>query len=459
MIDEDETPIDRADVLTEQNRASLREQLRAHLQETLSELARWGEWPRPYSAPLVLDEHRHQLPIGDKAQARRQLAIFLQESGIGKILRSTGHAWFWHHEVFEDLFVELYARRVKRTENDIDQAVFNELFNAAWAEINAESTKLRQVFAINFGIRLRQALDMGDGIMLTPYELNTSGSTLWELLQVEMQRDPLEVRPRHEGVFLSHEVSVPKSGEGREMIGAFDQLQTRGRDLVLAMRLAAPSRNVLEATYLAQISPFPIFPFMQEATPYSRISYGIGRDWAEETTSAFKEFVSGVGAAQFKRLRAMSERYQRSFRSADDPQNVIDLVVCLEGMVDVANNAEGLKNQCTMRTAALLGSTDEERLKIHSWVSAAYDIRSALVHGNADPSTEVRKALGRAGFMTRNDQETSEAILELVHGLREWVRCGLGARVLSKGPWPSNRWNEIVLNPSAASEARKSLGI
>ena len=85
---------------------SLRRLLMNFCRDSIVEMESMGELPYPpFKAPLIADNSyiTHRLSRLDSYKA---LESFMRESGTTETLLDIGHAWFWHQEVFQWLFLE-----------------------------------------------------------------------------------------------------------------------------------------------------------------------------------------------------------------------------------------------------------------------------------------------------------------------------------------------------------------
>jgi hypothetical protein len=438
---------------------ALKKQLREHLANyvaaAIAALEDQREWPRPFSAPLRLSELH--LPR-DFYSLDKELRTFLHESGLRERLATTGHTWLWHREPFPDLFLEMYAAAVIGYP-DHDRRAFSSLFARAWSELCRGTVTLRQVVSVSGVPFPRDRTRLAPGVRWMPYKLNTAGPGLWKLLLVDRQRDYPLIRPQGAGALIAHDVTFRKRRDDDAFaLGVLDDLERRTRELALTLRLYFGDSVFVETLHTAQLSTFPLYPFMETR----------GRDSAVHSVSMrylkpaeLQNLRSTLALVDTSALRAngletLVRRFQDSFRWQDNVQNVVDLAVCLESLFDI--KAPELSYKLSTRVASLLGRTDDERLQISRRVLCVYNARSVLVHGprtKKTPEQEITESLKTLyGSTPLHANGFEDRLRPLVQDIRELIRRALTARLARPAAWPSESgWNELALSHRTASKA------
>jgi hypothetical protein len=461
MIADDKT-LERTSTLTPENRRVFRKKLRAYVSEALQALHAIGEWPRPFSAELNLDEIGLSLLHNlHKGPALAELRKFTYESGIGAFIDATGHGWYTRR-TFNDVFLELYARRTYSRDVRLDGKTFDNVFRAAWAEIVSERVVLRRVVAFTGPPWPKRTQRLRPGLTIARYDINSSRVALSDMLLNDMQRHFFRLWPEGNGVLVSHEVSFPREPTHHAVFDAMKQLDESTLNIALAMRLATPRPVAVESVHTAQVSHFPLFPMWETSPTGNRVSFPMfPGGWTSQFQQRLVTLLHHVQKERGARsvASALATRYQASC-SERGSQSVVDLVVCLEGLFQV--KSEDLRGRLSLRVAALLGSDDDARMRIHREIRCAYDVRSSLVHGAREkhPEDEIRKSLRGAGFEVAGNDIDSD-LAQLADQLRMHVRRSLLASISSPGAWPvgDDAWSQLMLSHDRLKSARVALGL
>jgi len=449
--------------LSADNRKHLKALLRRYVDAAIAVLEHEREWPRPFSAPLRTNKIRLSSGL-HRLDEERELAKFLHESGLRERLHTTGHTWVWGHEPFVDLFLEQYAERSIGI-SEYDRKKFAALFDHAWAEISRDTATLRQVITVS-GVPVARGKSRLPGVVFADYDMNSFGPRLWKLLGIDYQLTPVSVRPHGSGALLAHDLTyLKKPDDDAFALRLLDSMQDRTRDLVLALRLRFGELIFVEAVHTAQLSTFPLFPFMETPGRDSGTHTMTNRYMTRSDWKGLRSLADAVSAEHLRAngLETIARRFQDSCRWADNTQNVIDLAVCLESLFDVGG--QELSYKLATRAASLLARTDEERWKIARYLNACYDIRSELVHGKNPRSRKtveeritkiVRDLFGAPDYEHGLDGE----LRQLVEAVRAIARKAIIARVLHPDAWPGEAdWNELVLIHGKAESTRLALAL
>jgi hypothetical protein len=102
-------------------------------------------------------------------------------------------------------------------------------------------------------------------------------------------------------------------------------------------------------------------------------------DRLEAFASYFEGRRGGLTAANVRYLGRALELFGTAIDRRRPEQRLADLVIALEGLL--VERGDNLKYKLAVRTALLIGRTDEERLRVFGDMKRAYDLRSAYVHG------------------------------------------------------------------------------
>jgi len=153
---------------------------------------------------------------------------------------------------------------------------------------------------------------------------------------------------------------------------------------------------------------------------------------AREESQPFLSFWLGYRKQQAllgQRLRIAHSRLEAGYDRRRTEDRVIDCVVGLEALLQPEDAKTELSYRVSLRGATLLSRTPQERETIFTAIRRAYDLRSAIVHGD-DPEKVIRKftdGAEPAGYL-----ESLEDLLRRT--IRAWTdfRGGMGDKEASR---------------------------
>ena len=447
-------------------RQRLRELLLAYTKECAALLTLYGEWSgSTIERPDVIGSHAMLSSLDDDLPSRKPLDQLLASPPWRDLLERAGHGWVWHGEVVADLFVERVLQQSRGEE--VDLQVFETAYRDLLAELASPRMRLRHVTVVDGYPRPGKPTTVAGLGRLVPFDLSDGYYLLYQELRLEGQRDVREgVHGR--GFLLVQDTTFDKQGHDPNVFGRHvEQLQARRDDALALMQLTHSGVVEADATYLVQISRFPLIP--PSGRRYSD-SGSIG--WFESSLSLSAALRRRLRAAQRvitapdQALRTALSRFSRSYRRTETGQNIVDLVVALEGLLGL--QAEELKMRLAQRCALLLGDGAAGSRKVYSDVRAAYEIRNLLVHGQSKPETARAKLLKQANTIEAapsglaKDVADKEALWRAGHRIRDyarqaiWAYARLHGHLGGKAAWPSDdRWGELLFDPDEARQLRR----
>ena len=467
------TPGNEAAAPTATGTSQLRRLLREFIHEALAYLRQWSEWPRRPGDDLNLHRSAMWLAHADQVPSLGVVRAHLQEEPLRTLLRNTGHQWIWHYEYLPELFLEQVGRRSLGQE-EIPAGIFAATCRDLERELAAGQIRLRRVTAVHGVPAPRRRLDIASGVYLVPYDVTTGPGPLSDLLWLKYQRDVRRHVPAI-GVLLVQERVVAKADEGKPLLSALDQLRDEGDTVVGALRLAYGGGVHISASWVVQLSRFPLVPAVHRGDEESPETWheaggpGGPRD-ARRLREAHALLTHPQRSQERQRLRTAFRRYEQAFRLRRPLQNVIDLVVALEGLYGVRRGE--LKRRLAQRVALLLAEDGGDAQAVYDQIAAAYDIRSALVHGR---STEEKlqerlasavKAITGLGELQAGD-EYEQAAYQAMQRIRELTRSSLWAFARLQGflggaqRWPKDdeEWDRLVFDHGLRRSLRRAAGL
>ncbi|MHB8378106.1 MAG: hypothetical protein ACYDEB_14300 [Dehalococcoidia bacterium] len=460
MFPEDLDRFDREAALTERNKRRLKALLMRYVTESLPVLERGFEWPRPLSARLDLS----RLGLGlfqelFESDTLTELHTFLHETGLRALIASTGHGWF-DRSSLPEAFLEHYAERVRTRSSEADAEVCERLLRDVWHEISRTTVHLRRVIAFTGPPLPRAPRRVSSGMAVRAYDINTSRAGLAELLDVDHQRRFFRVWPIGTGVLVSHDITFRREPDSRQIFRVFEVLNQRSQQISLAIKLATERSVLVESIHTAQISRFPLFDMEEQLVTARGLSFPMFPPiWASSFDRRLNSIMTALSNSDSQSIEAILARFRDAFRAVDESANIIDLMVCLEGLLDVTGSE--LKSRLATRLAALLGENDEQQADLYASAVCAYEIRNALVHssGKSSPDKRSRTKLKKSRYADSADAASlDEALAPLVGTLRKDIRRALLARVLRPQDWPSSdQWEALVLNRRMQRDTRRAL--
>jgi len=442
--------------------AGLRHHLKAFVAEALELLERHRELPRPPFAPLDLHEPPLFLPELHMTSSFRDLESYLHGSTLHDTLEGIGHTWFWHQEVFPELFLELLVHRARGqrpTARDFDR-----LLAAAGRELYRSRSHLRLLVVVYGLPASRREVRVNGAARLVPVDMRNSPHQLYRHLALDRQRGDTE-RDVFNGHLLAVDEFPERGGDGTQAVRAYEQMQRTAAQVVLAGRLGL-GHVVTADTYFCHVSGFPLFPLMHWPNPDLRGGrVETLREWTPRHSRRLRRLLSVIqssGQRGSGRLQTALRRFDQAFRFRENTSNIIDLIVCLESIMDVQQ--EELRRRLSLRVALLLGNTESIRRSIYELVSTAYDIRNALVHGRKNPEKAIRDGLRRyyTGYEQTHAAESLEDDLGRLTGeLRAVVRLCISAFMgceLGHGEWPAQEnWDTALFSRKALHDLQVKL--
>jgi hypothetical protein len=134
-------------------------------------------------------------------------------------------------------------------------------------------------------------------------------------------------------------------------------------------------------------------------------------------------------------------KFNRSYASRDQFDQLVELATALEGVLIGENEGEGLTLRLCSRAATLLAEDSDPGPTVFDDVGQLYVLRSKLVHGGAISEKDLRKLFTRVSTVPDEDAERrfGVALAHAVDRMRDLVRRAILARLcLSESPDP--RW-------------------
>jgi hypothetical protein len=440
----------------------LRQHLKAYVRDAVTLLEQSRELPRPQFTALELGGNLFLLDQLHRTSSCGRLETFLRESGLEECLRSVGHTWYWHREVFPDLFVELL---VSRARGRIPAAKdFDRLFAAAQRDLSRSRSHLRLLVVVHGLPASRQGVRVDAAARLVPVDMRNSPYELYRHLALNWQRGDTE-RDAFNGHLLVVDEFVERGGDGTQAIRAYERMQRTAHQVVLAARLGL-GHVVIGDTYLCHVSAFPLFPLIHWPNP----DLGGGRvetlrEWTPGQSQRLRgllRVIQSSGQRGSGPPQTALRRFNQAFRFSENTSNIIDLIVCLESMMDVQQ--EELRRRLSQRVALLLSNTESKRRSIYELVSTAYNIRNALAHGRGDPEKTIRATLRGyySGYEKTHAAESLERDLARLTGeLRAVTRLCILAFMecqFGHGKWPREEdWDMALFSRKALRELQAKL--
>jgi hypothetical protein len=381
--------------------------------------------------------------------------------------------------VFEWLFLE---RVVKGAYDDkFLRHSFELVYRRAEREIFRDHLTLRRIHVIHGFPKIPGPIGVAPGIRLVPFDLNSCGPLLYDLLGIEYESQDAGRWLGADGALLVHDRHVPKAQDGKTALRAQDEMRSLEPLVLLALRLAVSGTVHLGRSFQTQVSTFPLFPLQEYTNPDAEHRWFVSmtalsrreRNRIQRAWRILGPLASGADGITSQRgsFWTALRRYYWSYRLSDHDDNLVDLIVALEALYAV--RGEELRRRLAMRVASFLGRTEEQRKGAYRLMLAAYDIRNALVHGRGDPDKDIRKALA-SGFGTAptefdGREGLQKGLLRMVLVLRSYVRSslwaharltGLDGHLSSPQGWPTGEdLDSLVLDSARRKDVQRLAGI
>lgn len=166
------------------------------------------------------------------------------------------------------------------------------------------------------------------------------------------------------------------------------QLNQTMRNIVLALRLLKKgyvSGNAIFYILVSEKKPqFVSVDWSWEEgrrLKLGRFKYVLGFDEISSLKTMIEK-IQGVDFGSRKTLHLACKRFQRAYEEVDTEDQLIDLMIAFEALFvrrEIAGSSkkEKIVNGCS----DLLGTNDEEKEEIRSFLTKAYLIRNLIVHG------------------------------------------------------------------------------
>jgi hypothetical protein len=202
-------------------------------------------------------------------------------------------------------------------------------------------------------------------------------------------------------------------------------LDTLMQDIVLAMRL-------LKKGYVSGVSVFYIPT--SEVLASKPMPTSIEWSWKEQRKLAIwdglpyalsldelpdlKKLVHKVQNTDFvkrKNLKLACSRFQRAYEEGDVEDQLIDIMIAFESLFlkgEKSNVQHG--KTIAVGCSCLLGSDEEQREEIESFLIEAYSIRNRIVHGTEYAKPKVKREYEMYEFVSRIEDYLRESLKRLL---------------------------------------------
>lgn len=201
----------------------------------------------------------------------------------------------------------------------------------------------------------------------------------------------LNLSPKDEGL----------RGHAQWLLARIDPTTSAACRAIRALRLFKPGRLRAGPVYVILKGEFDEHEYEIEVGISGEGSYfPIGREHAYELKASevpfLREFAERLESVGEKLIRGAKWElaagyYERSFDNKGRQYEWIDLSIAMEAVLLQQGDQE-LSFRLALRAANLLGTDDDERIRIFKQVKESYDLRSKIVHG-AELTTEHQSSL------------------------------------------------------------------
>lgn len=439
--------------------------LRDFCVEAYQKLSDMGELPRPrYDSPLIAGNVSFTHPLS-QLDSHKRLQDYMRSSELSEKLRSIGHTWLWHYEVFEWLFLERVL--VESVGTSLDVNAFNRVLSRAQAEILRPSFSIRRITTLNGLPNLVRPISLSKNAALFP-----CNNDLPRFLNIRFQdrhrEPPLYVDS--DNCLLIQDSVVQKGKDGNNLLRSQEQLRHQAATIMKVLKLSLNTPVYPKAVYFGYLSGFPMIPILHnEFDEFSGFIFSTHRNISRSEIMSIKTnfglIENTLDQAEDATFYFALERLSDSFRGMTENQSIVDLIVALESLLGVRD--EEMRRRLASNTAFLLGCTKSATQEYYEHTKAGYRLRSAIVHGGKDQEKELCNAL--KAFYPELTNEPPDKVLPYIRKateeLQRIVRLVLRAYLYMRnkhlrGEWPStDELESLALDPAKRHLVQKQLGI
>jgi len=434
------------------------------------ELTHMLELPRPPAdSPIIARNPRFTHPLS-KLDSHKNLQTYMQETGLSEKLHDAGHTWFWHEEVFEWLFLEQLLGNSYGKELNVK--IFDTVFKRAQLEILRPFCRMRRITILTGFPELRRKLDLSNGVAIVPIEWSTHHYEIADLLGWRYQyrhRSPsFWIDPGSRLLIQTRD--IPKGNDGKNLLDDRKAMRDEGINVVNSIRVAIDTPIYSKQVYFSHISSFPLLPIYHSEPEGSE---GFSLDTFRPITK--KEINNFRVCYRFLKENDKNEklipqfftsaysRFADSYRFTQREQSVVDLVVALEALFPVGDE---LRYRLASYVALVLGK-DKQKKELYRKVSAAYKLRSSIVHGRKNQAESMASALKEffPELREKSITDVNKNIWKAIRELQSIVRTALNAYINMKtrdenAVWPDNEDLEYLpFDSKKCCSVQKRLGL
>lgn len=317
-----------------------------------------------------------------------------------------------------DLLIQWLLRRVK--EKDSRTAADNlERYFSTW-EIPGYDVLVLS------GISLSSPVDLGNGILLFPFEhLSNSFRKAW-VYGATMGGTGFAM-PIIEKAVLTCPNKMIRNEEGRpDFESKFQELEAARQWLTLI----GPSCPLQVASWWESDDWVPLAGMTGSISGQIHdVMHGPGRKLDEKDCEKAKEIfrvISAIGADLKMKLATPLNRLNQAIRRVQSVDSAIELGIALEALFfDAGTKSSELSFKLRLRGAWLLGATPERRKELMSTLDDLYECRSGAIHSGTLEGIKTSKP--KDELLKEGYGIVAQAIESIIH----------------KGSFPN--WNELVL--------------
>jgi hypothetical protein len=317
-----------------------------------------------------------------------------------------------HQWVFNSLAVTLLTKYFDKKKKFLfDNEVFQEVYDEFMTEVNfptIQVTSLRPLLNLHLAV---ERLEIGSGLCLrklAPEEIED-----WINLSFPALAPPISILDVT-NIQCAIEVKITPKMEGSLTNEAILNLSDR---LINVLHLFTNKRIYILFTQQSQAVNRPLFPQISQSwNPSLRLH---GEIATIDDTNA-KDFVNLWKALETspnsKYIDLALKRWAATVERLSDEDKLIDYWVALESLFTTDSSQE-VTYRASLRIAAFLGKSIEERQQIYNDIRHSYNWRSAIVHGDTKEPRKI-KNLNKKGSLpditSRTRSYLRNAILKLI---------------------------------------------
>ena len=376
--------------------------MRTYVDDAVKILTSAGTWPPALSQELDLnamtDDLRFVWEELSDLNSYRSLSNFLRASAINSHLESVGYRWIYHGEEPPKLFLRQLFRQSWLRPDHSD--AFHDTYAALERELYSESMKVSQVSIITGYPIVSNTYRIRPGVQMKSFDFGITRH--FDLLRLDRQ-SRVHMSSVKEGLQVIETRIIEKRGDGTHIFAELDRFAEHLGIIMTALRLSHDGAVSVHSAIRAHVSDFPLLPISIFNDPdvdeiFEICSDRFSREHRKLLSDAL--VLTGIrGGAKrlsdkkrWMRFRTASWRYSQAFRVKNELENIVDLVVALEGLAHLQDKEE-LRRRVALHVALVTAKDDSEAAEIYAAVQGAYNIRNTLVHGQIDLQKAVAKRL------------------------------------------------------------------